>query len=162
MPLYAAWAPSISRPINVTLPEPELMVMPTPDAGPVIADHPLPFMVTPVVMVSGPYLPGSSAATMPLAPTTVYACAKVAHGCAMVHGLVSTPVDETKERVSVPFWARAGATAIMALTVSASAAAPTIVVRVIGMSPWELPERADCTRRQVYLMGAGLLAGLSR
>jgi hypothetical protein len=36
----------------------------------VIADQPLPLMVTPVSMlVSGPYLPGSSAATMPFAAT---------------------------------------------------------------------------------------------
>jgi hypothetical protein len=43
------------------------MVMPLPAAGAVIAAQPLPLMVIAPVMVSGPYLPGSSAAMMPLA-----------------------------------------------------------------------------------------------
>src|ERR1700722_14403131 len=38
----------------------------------------------------------------------------------MVHGLVSTPDDETKERVSVPFWACAGALAPMAMAASSA------------------------------------------
>jgi hypothetical protein len=40
-----------------------------PCAGAVIAAHPLPFTVSGILMVSGPYLPGSSAATMPLTST---------------------------------------------------------------------------------------------
>src|ERR1700722_12455066 len=51
-------------------------------------------------MVSGPYLPGSSAARTPPASVRGKARANVAHGAAMVHGLLSTPDDETKVRVS--------------------------------------------------------------
>ena len=71
MPLEEVPAPSISRPVRVTLPEPALTVMALLPDGPVIAAHPLPLMVTGPLMVSGPYFPGSSAATMPLAPTLV-------------------------------------------------------------------------------------------
>src|ERR1700728_3866434 len=70
-PELPAPAPSISSPFNVTLPEAAVMVMPLLPAGSVIAAQPLPLMVTGPVMVSGPYLPGSSAATTPLAPTAV-------------------------------------------------------------------------------------------
>ena len=51
----------------MTLPEPALTVMPLPVAGAVIAAQPLPLTVTGPVMLSGPYLPGSSAAMIPLA-----------------------------------------------------------------------------------------------
>ena len=40
--LFAALAPSISKPISVTLPETALIVMALPDAGPVIDAQPLP------------------------------------------------------------------------------------------------------------------------
>jgi len=48
-----------------------LMVMALFCASPVIAAQPLPLTVTGPVMVIGPYLPGSSAAIMPLAPIAV-------------------------------------------------------------------------------------------
>src|SRR6202034_2490815 len=38
----------------------------------------------------------------------------------MVHGLLSTPADETNERVSDPFWACAGALATMAMADSSA------------------------------------------
>jgi hypothetical protein len=80
------------------------MVMPAPllTLGAVIAAQPLPSMVTVLVIVTGPYLPGSSAAMIPPAATAAYAAANEAHGAAIVHGLVSTPVEETKVRVRLP------------------------------------------------------------
>src|ERR1700733_9075457 len=53
-------------------------------------------------MISGPYLPGSSAAIIPVGWVRVKACANVAHGAVTLHGLVSEPEDETNVRVSPP------------------------------------------------------------
>src|ERR1700723_1098442 len=128
----------------MTLPVPALMVIPLPVAGAVIAAQPLPLTVTGVVMLSGPYLPGSSAAIMPLAPITVYACAKLAHGWVMVHGLPSLPADETNERGSIPFWACAGSERASAAAATMADGkiwmrmeAPQFNAAPLGPHPWE-------------------------
>src|ERR1700728_5185804 len=67
-------------------------------------------------MVSGPYLPGLTAVMIPPTPVRVKARANVAHGADRVHGLLSTPDDETN--VSASPWAKAAVTLSAALMVT--------------------------------------------
>src|SRR5271156_4522148 len=50
----------------------------------------------------------------------------------MVHGLLSTPDDETKERVSVPFWACADSDSA---SVAASTSAAAMTIRIMELPP---------------------------